>query len=247
MNFHSQSGRFIYPAQFLEKAFKETDPDSHYTKELWCEPYYSPGKPHWAFDNYRLNGSTGYDCSHLFYTQPGWGQVFERRMGRDKVKCVTYACDPDVHKPEDASIEFDVGFIGEPDDTTGERKAVLEELQRNFRCYFSETTPTERIGAELSRCAVVFNHIRYEEVNIRFFEELAIGAQVVSHSPALGLFAQRGKHFLSYRSPSEAVWCVRYLLDHPEERIVMARRARAHALQFHTYKHRAREIIEFLL
>jgi glycosyltransferase involved in cell wall biosynthesis len=234
------SSHRLYPADLLEKAISTYYPNIDF--DLYCEPFFEEGKPHWAFDNYRLNGfKVG---TPLFYTQPGWGKFLDDN--RTNFKCVTYACDPEIHRPLDLEKEFNVGFIGELRDDTSEREKILEEIGKNFDCYLSNDVLTQDISAAYSKCKVIFNHIRTEEINIRFFEGLAIGAQVVSHSPALHYFAKEGKHYLSFKSVEEAIDKINYLLKHDNIREKMAKEARQHALEFHTYKHRAEEMLSFI-
>jgi hypothetical protein len=244
MQIYKSESNFILPANLLEKAFKEHYPEANFI--LRTEPFFAEGEPHWAFDNYRCNGAVGYNPSHLFFTQPGWGSFFEEKVGRNKAKCVTYACDPDFHKPMDVGIKYDVGFIGQTLDLTGERQIFLKAIDKNFKMYISDNTPTQDLGAAYSACKVIFNQIRYEEINIRFFEALAMGAQVVSYSPALHLFATEGEHYLTYKTPEEAVEKVGYLLKNEAKRKRMAKSAREHVIKYHTYRHRAKEMLDFL-
>jgi glycosyltransferase involved in cell wall biosynthesis len=226
------SSHILYPADLLAK---------HLDIDLYCEPFFEAGKPHWAFDNYRLNGARE-GASHLFFTQPGWGS----RFPRENSKCVTYACDPDVHKPIELTKFYDVGFIGELTDDVSDRGKILEMINSKFHAFLSNDVPTEDISRIYSKCKVIFNHIRTEEINIRFFEGLALGAQVVSHSPALHYFAKEGKHYLSFRTPEEAVEKIDFLIKNDHIREKMAKDARSHELEFHTSKHRAQEILNFI-
>lgn len=234
--------KILYPAQLLERALDKYYPGNNL--ELYCEPFSKPNTPHWAFDNYRTGGSD-YKESPLFYTQPGWGSYFESR-GRTNIKCVTYACDPEIHKPVECKKEFDVGFIGRGCHENSDRDTYLEAIKNNFNAMITDTVSTEDLGKEYSKCKVIFNHIRWEEVNIRFFEGLALGAQVCSYTPALHYFAVEGKHYLTFKSVDEAIEKVRYLLQHDDVREKMAINARKHALEYHTYKHRAEEMLSFL-
>lgn len=231
----------VTPADMLQKAMTEMGVDF----ELYCEDSFKEGKPHWAFDNYRTGGTMGLGASHLFYTQPGWGSYFEQKFGRDKIKCVTYAVDKDIYPKVRAKKIYDVGFIGNVNDNDG-RQVYLKAIEEKFNCFISREVPTASITAELAKCEVVFNQIRYEEINIRFFECLAAGAQVVSYSPTLHYFAEEGKHYLTYKTPEEAIAKIQYLLDNPDVAKKMASEARKHVLKHHTYKHRVKEMMDFL-
>jgi spore maturation protein CgeB len=242
ITFESQQSHFLLPQDFLRKAGAKVTQEAY----IRCEPFSTPNEPHFAFDNYRCNGAVSYDASVLFYTQPGWGKHFEEKMGRNRVKCVTYACDPEVHKAVKLPYVYDVGFIGELHDVHGERQAQLSYLDENFICYISDSTPTQEIARELSKCKVLFNQIRYEEINIRFFEAMALGIQVVSYSPALHLFAEEGKHYLSYKTIEEASELIQMLLDNDTLREEMKAASIKHALENHTYDHRIKEMMTML-
>ncbi len=231
----------LTPADLLAKAYKEMGANF----DLYCEDLFEENKPHWAFDNYRINGAMGSGASHLFYTQPGWGKYFADLMGREKVKLLTYAVDEEIYPEIESKEIYDVGFIGNINDDDG-RSEVIDFLQRNFKCYISTSTPTREIAKELSQCKVVFNHIRYEEINIRFFESLACGAQVVSYSPALHLFAKEYKHYMKYRTLPELSDVIKFLINFPDVRKTMKKAARAEVLKRHTYKQRVIEIISHL-
>lgn len=231
----------LTPPEMLEKAMRDLNSDF----DLYCEDKYLEGKPHWAMDNYRLGGTIGKGVSHLFYTQPGWGLAFEKEFGRNKIKCVTYAVDEEIYPEVKSEKIYDVGFIGTFNDNDG-RYDFIENLKSKFNCFISSELATHKITEELAKCRVLVNHIRYEEINIRFFECMASGAQVVSYSPALSLFAQEGIHYLTFKTPDEAVEKIQFLLDHPEVAEKMTKEARKHVLANHTYKHRVKEMIAFL-
>ncbi len=230
------------PAGLLQKAadeFKDID------FELFVEGGGQAGSPQWAMDNYRLNGQHNGDCSVLFYTQPGWGRIFEQQRGRYNIQCQTYACDPEFHKRHDVKEIYDVGFIGQPDgDDRANYLAAIKEAFPNS--LISNGTPNEELPKALSECKVLFNHIKTEEINIRFFENMALGAQVVTHSPALHLYANEGEHYLSCKTPEEAVAQIKFLLENEDKRKKMIEDSRKHAVKNHTYKHRLLSMLRFV-
>lgn len=59
---------------------------------------------------------------------------------------------------------------------------------------------------------------------------------------------QTGEHLLTYTAgePEEALEHARWALGHPQEAAAIRRAARAHVLDNHTYRHRARAIIQYL-
>jgi len=231
---HSRKGEFTYPTDYLQKAADKLNLPVEF--DLYCEDICTPDKPHWALDNYRLQGTMCTQASHIFYTQPSLGEHFAKLIGRNKIQLVTYGIDPEVHKPHKVGKKYDVGFIGNVMDNDG-RAPWLEMINKNFNCFISTTTPTEEIPLRLSECKVLFNHIRYEEVTIRFFEALAVGVQVCSHTPALSMFADLGRDYLSFRTEEECIDKIKFLLEHDDVREQMDRSAQETALR-HTYENR---------
>lgn len=239
---NAQSGNLTYPQDLLRKAGEKYFPDVNF--RVSCEPYSIMGEPYWAFDNYRCGGRVEGNPSHVFYTQPSWGLHFAERYPRNNIKCITYACDPELHRPIESKKIYDVGFIGTFQDKDG-RKEVVDAIKKEFNCFISTTTVSDDISKELSKCKVLFNHIRYEEVNIRFFEALAIGTQVCTYTPNLNLFATEDESYLTFKSVPEAIDKINKLLVDDDRRNKMALSARKSALN-HTYKHRASEMLSFL-
>lgn len=230
------------PAGLLQKAADRLNLNIDF--DLYCEGYGQPDQPQWTFDNYRLNGDHKKESSIMFYTQPGWGKDFERSMNRYKVKCESYACDPDFHKPHKVDKIYDVGFIGQSggDDRDNYLKLIAETFPKSL---IAGDIPNEKVPLELSKCKVLFNHIRTEEINIRFFENLAIGAQVATHAPALHLFAIEDEHYVTCKTPQEAIEKIQSLLDDDARREKMAKEARKHAIKYHTYDHRIKSMLKF--
>jgi len=238
----SQTSSVLLPQDLLRKAANEYYPDVNGI--IHCEPNFKDGEPYWTSDCFRVRGKIEGHPSVVFYAQPSWGNHFARLYGEDKVKCVTYAHDPDIHHPVDVKEIYDVGFIGNVQDGDG-RKEYLDAIQNEFNCFISSTTPTDKISTELSKCKVLFNHIRYEEINIRFFESLAIGVQVCSRKPSLGLFATEGLSYLTFSSIPEAISQIKMLLKRDDLRQKLKKKAQKEA-ENHTYFHRITAMLPFL-
>lgn len=232
----------ITPPEMLERAMKKSGIDF----DLYCEDMIQDGKPHWALDNFRLNGMNDGLPSYILYTQPSWGKYFIDRMGdRTKVKLITYAVDTQIYPLIHSEKIYDIGFIGNMTDNDG-RKEYLDLLSSRYNCFFSHDVPTLDIAEKLSQCKVLFNHIRYEEINIRFFEALACGAQICSYTPALHLFAEEWKDYLTFKNEDELISKIDFLLVKPHRLEEIRKNARKTVEKRHLYTHRTKEIQEFL-
>lgn len=244
MNVHRQNSRYLCPADLLQKAFDKYYPEAQ--GDIYCEGVSAEeGEPYWASDNYRSGGAVS-GVYPLFYTQPGWTRHFGAEYGMNNVKCVTYACDPEIHRPIGTKKIYDVGFVGNYDDPTGERQEQLAFLEKHYKVFSSDQVSTDKIAEAYSKCKVIFNQIRYEEINIRFFEGMAMGAQVVTYKPALHLYGREGRDYLTYHSIPDLKNKIDYLLTHRDKRTMMSVNARANVVANHTYKHRAEEMLSFL-
>lgn len=237
----SENPDIVTPPELLEKAMGELGVDF----DLWCEDQIQVDKPHWAFDNFRTGGRVEHQPSKLFYTQPSWGLHFMDKVGKDKVKLLTYAVDEEIYPEVEDEQVYDIGFIGNVIDGDG-REEWLNLVKDKYNCFFSSSVATKYQAREYAKCKVIYNPIRFEEVNIRFFEALACGVQLCSYSPALNLFAEEGKHYLAFRDENELFTKLDHLLENPNVRKKMRKEARKEVLRRHTYKHRVKEILNFI-
>lgn len=103
----------------------------------------------------------------------------------------------------------------------------------------------------LSRSRVVFNAhadiARQESVNFRLFEATGAGACLLTnHTSDLAELFDVDREVVSYQGREEAVEKARYLLDHDKEREAIARAGHARCLRDHTYRQRAKEVLDLL-
>jgi len=181
-----------------------------------------------------------------FYTQPSQREEMCEVFGKN-CALVTYAADPLIHYQHlEIPKTYDVGFIGKPGGD--DRNMYLDALSHSGLKFFnSETIDGGAIAYELSKCKVLFNHVRYVDVNLRFFEEMAIGCQLVNYNKYLKLFGIEGVHYLTCNDPKDMVRMLKELLnDHPRVIEYISINARSHFLSNHTYAHRATAIINHL-
>lgn len=184
------------------------------------------------------------DIKFCFYVEPTQEEEMTRLFGKN-CALVTYAADPELHYQHDVEKIYDVGFIGNKGGD--DRDTYLDVLRESgLKFYESSATNGDFVASELSRCKVLFNYIRYVDVNLRFFETMAIGCQLVNRKPGLEKLATRGLHYRSYNSPKEMLAVLDILLNNEGERKHIETNARSHFLSNHTYAHRATAIINHL-
>jgi len=184
------------------------------------------------------------DNKFMFYSLPSFKGIFEEKFGKN-CALVTYAADPFFHKPLKVEKTYDIGFIGKI--YYGERDEYRQLLSSKFNCFFKEDLDGTKIPDILSRCKILFNHTRPEiDVNLRFFESMALGCQVMLRTPSLHLFAETTNHYWGYSTPEQCISVVEMLLKNDDLREKTAINARKHFLSNHTYAHRVASIISNL-
>lgn len=161
------------------------------------------------------------------------------------------AADPDVFRPSEAKLDFDVGFVGSvlPGLHDARRRLLTRLLARFDRVLVARGVFREEAARELSRCRLVFNRSLHEDLNMRVFEALACGRPLLTDRlPAkcgLGEVAQDGEHVILYDDATLEATVERYLKDEgAAERI--GRAGREHVLGAHTYAHRAEALLGVL-
>ncbi len=103
-------------------------------------------------------------------------------------------------------------------------------------------------AARINLCLTRRSHASvYASSSARPFELAACGAAVVAN-PYDGVerWFEPGRELLVVSSADEAVAAYRRLLDDPGEAEELGRRARERALEEHTYRHRARRLLELV-
>lgn len=224
-------------AGFLEKELNKS------IYNLSLDLYVEPKRGEFYFCQDYFITRNDFPVKYMFYALPSHKKDVELIMG-DDCSLVTYAADPDFHKPAKVEKKYDIGFIGNR--YYPERLKYLEMIQNLYSRTFLnlDTCPPTEIPLRLSECKILFNHTRPEiDVNLRFFEEMALGCQIMLRTPALKEFAKEGTHYFGYSSEEECASLIADLLKDDDKREKTALNARTHFLSNHTYAHRANKII----
>ena len=153
------------------------------------------------------------------------------------------ACAPAVHKPfSDTKEEYDIGFIGNA--TYPDRSILLEILKCHFKVLITNTAPGVEYSKMLSKCRFAFNRSMDRDVNMRFFEAIAIGKLLFTdYLPAQAELAEDGKHYIAYKNSQDLVQKVKYYLAHKEEAKKIASAGSAFVRADHTYKDRLLRVL----
>jgi spore maturation protein CgeB len=186
------------------------------------------------------------------------------------------ACDPDIHHAvkmtdeERVEVSRDVVFIGSYYPNRAELFSKLTsfdlaiwgpgwdklEPSSTLRKHImgTHTTPEQWLKIYSAAKIVLATHYRDQEgrfpvyqASPRVFEVLACGAFLISdrQKDVLALFGE-GRHFVSFKSPNDLVDKVRYFLDRPTERNLIAKQGQEETLKDHTYVHRVMTLFSYL-
>jgi len=192
------------------------------------------------------------------------------QMGARRVDTLYYAADPDVFSPLSVSQDIDVFFYGHsreyreswldnmiatasqqmPDAHFAVRGRNLGDMGRaTLLPYLSLSKLREySCRSKINLCVTRQAHATvFASSSSRPFELASLGACMVCN-PYLGIetWFEPGKECVVIQEPEEAVERYRWLLQHERERLAMGVAARERVLKEHTYRHRARQLIDIV-
>lgn len=126
-----------------------------------------------------------------------------------------------------------------------DRRFFKPELDK----YFHNEWITGNKKAELLfGSKIVFNNFHYaeiESVNCKFFEIAGIGAfQICDYKPTVDEYSKVDPSKFTFKSIGEAIDLIKFYLDKPILRYEIANVQYEHFLQYHTYEHRVKQILE---
>ncbi len=159
---------------------------------------------------------------------------------------IPHAFDPEIHKPHDVDQVFDVVMVGRKDSTYAKRNRTVDILKEHFTVYHEQAPFGEEYAKAMSMGKLIFNQSLGEKnIPMRFFEGMAIGVLLENYNDNLDGLADKDQHYIPYTDET-LVELVRYYLKFDDERERIRSKARKHALKYHTYKHRAKEILSYV-
>jgi len=198
------------------------------------------------------------------------------KTGIKGARWIPMACDPDLHHPvaltdkDFSELSHDVVFVGSYYPNRAELFSRLTsfdlaiwgpgwdqlESTSSLRKHImgAHTTPSQWLKIYSAAKIVLATHYQNPEgrfpvyqASPRIFEVLACGAFLLSdrQKDVLDLF-EDGKHLVCFESPDDLVSKVRYFLNHPSERHLIAKQGQEEVLKNHTYIHRIKTLFSYL-
>ncbi len=192
-------------------------------------------------------------------------------LGARRAEAVFWGADPEFFSPQPVEKEADVFFYGYGDKFRREwMKAFVGEPSRELpeldfalggQDFLGDTGNARLLGdipfpsfpraiaaARVNLCLTRRSHASvYASSSCRPFELAAAGAAIVAN-PYNGIerWFEPGSELIVANDSAEAVAAYRALLDDPAQAEEMGRRARERVLDEHTYRHRARRVLDLL-
>jgi hypothetical protein len=221
-----------------------------------------------GFNWYHQADPSEYD---LLFSNSEGGLERLRELGAPRAEAIFWGADPEFFAPHAIEKEMDVFFYGYGDKfrgewveaMVGEPSRVLDGVDfalggRDFR---SDTGRAREIGdvpfnvfaraisaARINLCITRRSHATvYASSTCRPFELAAAGAAIVSN-PYNGIerWFEPGSELLVVNTTEEAVAAYKELLADPGQAEELGRRARERVIDEHTYRHRARQLLQAL-
>jgi spore maturation protein CgeB len=194
-----------------------------------------------------------------------------RALGARRAEVVFWGADPEFFAPQPVEKETDVFFYGYGDKfrrewmaaLVGEPSRALPDVDFSLGGHdFRGDTGNARLAgdvpfpsfpraisaARINLCVTRRSHATVPaSSSCRPFELAATGAAIVAN-PYEGIerWFEPGSELLVVNDAEEAIAAYRSLLDDPGQAEEMGRRARERVLEEHTYRHRARRVLELL-
>jgi len=172
----------------------------------------------------------------------------------DKIRILSEACDPELHKHLDIKRKYDFILCGTWDQAVwSERRRLIELLAKtySFHNFGKDFAPDDYVKI-LNTARVQFVRSMgtkhgQGEIAQRFYDALAIGPCLVNYQSDLDrLNLIEGFDYYSYKSDNELLEKMEILIKAPNIADRMAKAGRQKALVYHTYDNRLLTLIKFL-
>jgi len=165
-----------------------------------------------------------------------WGVAFFKEHGFNAAH-LPLACWPELHHPcPDVPRDATWVFVGH---NAGPRPELFDALNRAVPNGLIAYSWGQWYSPVVTRGYCTVNKSRLGEMNLRVFENMAMGVPLVTDRvPELAEHFKEGEHYLGYDTAEELIEQVRWVQSNHAEADAMAARARALVTSRHTYYHR---------
>lgn len=126
---------------------------------------------------------------------------------------------------------------------------MAAELKGKRQVSFNKKVFLRDLSTLYGNSKIVFNHTAdtIKAFNMRIFEGMGCGALVFTdYAPEQEMLFQDRTHFVLYQSRNDLMNKIDYFLNNPQQAQLIANTAQNYVRQFHTYEHRAAQIINWI-
>jgi hypothetical protein len=160
-------------------------------------------------------------------------------------------CDPAVHGDQHRQREYDIGFVGQVNNSYPERVQLLEALEQRYRINdYRRHYYRQEMARIYSQSKIVVNISHSDQIiPMRFFEAPAAGAMLLtqqSHVNGQSELLREGEEYVSFTNVDDALNKVDYYLAHEPERQRIAHSGQTAVLARHTYGQRTAELLNIV-
>lgn len=186
----------------------------------------------------------------VFCTQKDSRELLQQG-GCPRVHWLPFAFDDTLKNDPSLEKVYDVAFVGNLDSpaTREERLGILTEIEAKHRMNDYRTGCFgDGMMETYNKAKIVVNIPVPGGFNMRTFEAMASGALLLTQHVGNGqrdLFAD-GTHFVCYKDKADLLDKVDYFLKNDKERLEIAGTGMREVLAKHTYRQRAREVLDIM-
>lgn len=101
-----------------------------------------------------------------------------KRVDIQNVYWLPLGADEEFHSKKSGATKYDVAFVGNL--SWGHRKNVLKKLKKDFQPSYIGQASHEKIGEIYGEAKIVFNISINDDLNMRVFEALCSGADLIT-------------------------------------------------------------------
>jgi len=173
--------------------------------------------------------------------------------GFNNVEWLPGAFHHDLYKPIEMTKEYDIGFIGQLNDSVCRkkltRKSMMDHLAQNYKSLIAQNVRGTDVNDAYNKSKILVERTIFCNIGTRLFETVGSGGfTLINKYPCYNGIDQLGldgTHFVTYdESVEDLENKIRYYLDHEDERNKIAKTGSEYFLNHHTYKHRIDKILK---
>jgi spore maturation protein CgeB len=166
-----------------------------------------------------------------------------RELGGRKVDCLPSAFSAEGNRKLEVKKVFDVGFAG---NLSPHRREIINFLKENGIDVTYKWVFGNEFNMFINRSKIFLNihFTQLPNTETRIFEVLGSGTFCLTEELSMPEIFEESKHLVSWRDKENLLKKIRYYLENEEVREKIAQQGMDFALEYHTYLHRAKEVLK---